>query len=340
MRFKNKFNHAVLAPFIGMGLFISTPVAAQESNNEPEMVEVENGQNNMVASWRDMARQVTEKKRTFAAPDMSAIGYKDGMYVRFQGSEVKGSYAEAVEKELNYHLSNGIDPKVVFGILQGSIDIGTDFRFNIRTAIKEASGDCRNHPTNTSARGCYGITKKTFYGIIRNWGDQYGFNSSTDREDPYWGTILYGAMMKHEAIDQFEKEFPGQPMNAGYLRTHGFLGLVDNAKMIRLMETSPNANARRNFMSAASRNETIFRSYRSVEDVFEIVSGDFAEIENFQIRPPELEYKAITQGQKYVEDMSCQAVDRHSAEPYEVSVLGVNFELPRIKLPKIKLPKI
>jgi hypothetical protein len=169
---------------------------------------------------------------------------------------------------------------VLAALKQASAATGTDFNYLLDTATRESGLKSSAKAGTSSASGLFQFVEQTWYGMVKQHGAQYGLGSyasqiqqgsdghyrvdnSSDRSailalrnDPKVASLMEG-----EYANQCRatlKSDLGRNVCNGELYAAHFLGTDAAAKLIRMSENQPNANAASAFPAAADANQNVF----------------------------------------------------------------------------------
>jgi hypothetical protein len=169
---------------------------------------------------------------------------------------------------------------VLAALKQASAATGTDFDYLLDTATRESGLKSSAKASTSSASGLFQFVEQTWYGMVKQHGAQYGLGS-------YAGQISQGsdghyhvdnasdrsailslrndpkvaALMEGEYANQCRatlKSDLGRNVCNGELYAAHFLGTAAAARLIRMGENQPNANAAAAFPAAADANQNVF----------------------------------------------------------------------------------
>src|ERR1700744_1451397 len=163
---------------------------------------------------------------------------------------------------------------------QASAATGTDFNYLLDPATRESGRKSTAKAGTSSASGLFQFVEQTWYGMVKQHGAQYGLGSYASqisqgsdgryhvdnasdrsailslRNDP-----KVSALMEGEYANQCRctlKSDLGRNVCNGELYAAHFLGTDAAAKLIRMSENQPNANAAAAFPAAADANQNVF----------------------------------------------------------------------------------
>lgn len=169
---------------------------------------------------------------------------------------------------------------VLAALKQASAATGTDFNYLLDTATRESGLKSSAKASTSSASGLFQFVEQTWYGMVKQHGAQYGLGSYASqisqgadgryhvdnasdrsailalRNDP-----KVAALMEGEYANQCRatlKSDLGRNVCNGELYAAHFLGTDAAAKLIRMSENQPNANAAAAFPAAADANQNVF----------------------------------------------------------------------------------
>jgi hypothetical protein len=169
---------------------------------------------------------------------------------------------------------------VLAALKQASAATGTDFHYLLDTATRESGLKSSAKANTSSASGLFQFVEQTWLGMVKQHGAQYGLGS-------YAGQISQGsdgryhvadasdrsailalrndpkvaALMEGEYANQCRatlKSDLGRNVCNGELYAAHFLGTDAAARLIRMKENQPNANAAAAFPAAADANQSVF----------------------------------------------------------------------------------
>jgi hypothetical protein len=169
---------------------------------------------------------------------------------------------------------------VLAALKQASAATGTDFNYLLDTATRESGLKSSARASTSSASGLFQFVEQTWYGMVKQHGAQYGLGS-------YAGQISQGsdghyhvdnasdrsailalrndpkvaALMEGEYANQCRatlKSDLGRNVCNGELYAAHFLGTDAAARLIRMSENQPGANAAAAFPAAADANQHVF----------------------------------------------------------------------------------
>jgi hypothetical protein len=169
---------------------------------------------------------------------------------------------------------------VLAALKQASTATGTDFNYLLDTATRESGLKSSAKAGTSSASGLFQFVEQTWLGLVKEHGAQYGLGSyagqiakgsdgrfhvdnSADRSailslrnDPKVASLMEGEFA-NKCRSTLQGDL-GRNVCNGELYAAHFLGTDSAAKLIRMSETQPNANAAAAFPSAADANQNVF----------------------------------------------------------------------------------
>jgi hypothetical protein len=169
---------------------------------------------------------------------------------------------------------------VLAALKQASAATGADFNYLLDTATRESGLKSAAKASTSSASGLFQFVEQTWYGMVKQHGAQFGLGS-------YAGQISQGsdghyrvdnasdrsailalrndpkvaALMEGEYANQCRatlKSDLGRNVCNGELYAAHFLGTDAAARLIRMSENQPTANAAAAFPAAADANQSVF----------------------------------------------------------------------------------
>src|SRR6201996_2697474 len=169
---------------------------------------------------------------------------------------------------------------VLAALKQASAATGTDFNYLLDTATRESGLKSTAKAGTSSASGLFQFVEQTWYGMIKQHGAQSGLGSYASqisqgsdgryhvdnasdrsailslRNDPKVASLMEGeyANQCRTAL----KSDLGRNVCNGELYAAHFLGTDAAAKLIRMKENQPTANAAAAFPAAADANQNVF----------------------------------------------------------------------------------
>ncbi len=169
---------------------------------------------------------------------------------------------------------------VLAALKQASAATGTDFNYLLDTATRESGLKSAAKAGTSSASGLFQFVEQTWYGMVKQHGAQYGLGSYASQisqgSDGHYhvanasdrSAILalrndpkVAALMEGEYANQCRATLTsdlGRNVCNGELYAAHFLGTDAAAKLIRMRENQPNANAAAAFPAAADANQNVF----------------------------------------------------------------------------------
>jgi muramidase (phage lysozyme) len=169
---------------------------------------------------------------------------------------------------------------VLAALKQASAATGTDFNYLLDTATRESGLKSTAKAGTSSASGLFQFVEQTWYGMVKQHGSQYGLGSyasqisqSSDgryhvadasdrsailslRNDPKVASLMEGEYA-NQCRTTLQSDL-GRNVCNGELYAAHFLGTDAAAKLIRMSENQPNANAAAAFPAAADANQNVF----------------------------------------------------------------------------------
>jgi hypothetical protein len=169
---------------------------------------------------------------------------------------------------------------VIAALRQASAATGTSFDYLLDTATRESGLKSAAKAGTSSASGLFQFVDQTWLGLVKQHGAQYGLGSYADQiaqgsdgryhvENPSDRSAILSLRNDPKVASLMEGEFAnqcratlqsdlGRNVCNGELYAAHFLGTDAAAKLIRMRETQPNANAATAFPSAADANQNVF----------------------------------------------------------------------------------
>jgi hypothetical protein len=169
---------------------------------------------------------------------------------------------------------------VLAALKQASAATGTDFNYLLDTATRESGLKTSAKASTSSASGLFQFVEQTWYGMVKQHGAQYSLGSYASQisqaADGHYrvdnasdrSAILalrndpkVAALMEGEYANQCRatlKSDLGRNVCNGELYAAHFLGTDAAARLIRMSENQPNANAAAAFPAAADANQSVF----------------------------------------------------------------------------------
>ena len=169
---------------------------------------------------------------------------------------------------------------VIAALRQASAATGTSFDYLLDTATRESGLKSAAKVGTSSASGLFQFVDQTWLGLVKQHGAQYGLGSYADQiaqgsdgryhvENPSDRSAILSLRNDPKVASLMEGEFAnqcratlqsdlGRNVCNGELYAAHFLGTDAAAKLIRMRETQPNANAATAFPSAADANQNVF----------------------------------------------------------------------------------
>ena len=176
--------------------------------------------------------------------------------------------------------ANSSRTDILAALKQASASTGADFNYLLDTATRESGLKSTAKAGTSSASGLFQFVEQTWLGLVKEHGSQYGLGSyagqiskgsdgryhvdnATDRSAilSLRNNPQVSALMEGEFANQCRstlKSDLGRNVCNGELYAAHFLGTDAAAKLIRMSETQPNANAAAAFPSAADANQNVF----------------------------------------------------------------------------------
>jgi hypothetical protein len=169
---------------------------------------------------------------------------------------------------------------VLAALKQASAATGTDFNYLLDTATRESGLKSSAKAGTSSASGLFQFVEQTWYGMVKQHGAQYGLSSYASqisqgsdgryhvdnasdrsailslRNDPKVAALMEGEYANQCRVTL--KSDLGRNVCNGELYAAHFLGTDAAAKLIRMSENQPNANAAAAFPAAADANQNVF----------------------------------------------------------------------------------
>jgi hypothetical protein len=170
--------------------------------------------------------------------------------------------------------------EVLAALKQASASTGADFGYLLDTATRESGLKCTAKAGTSSASGLFQFVEQTWLGLVKQHGSQFGLGSyageisqSSDgryhvenaadrqailalRNDPQTAALMEG-----EYANQCRSTLRGdlgRNVCNGELYAAHFLGTDAAAKLIRMAQNQPDANAAAAFPAAADANQSVF----------------------------------------------------------------------------------
>ena len=169
---------------------------------------------------------------------------------------------------------------VIAALRQASAATGTNFDYLLDTATRESGLKSAAKAGTSSASGLFQFVDQTWLGLVKQHGAQYGLGSYAGQiaqgsdgryhvENPSDRSAILSLRNDPKVASLMEGEFAnqcratlqsdlGRNVCNGELYAAHFLGTDAAAKLIRMRETQPNANAATAFPSAADANQNVF----------------------------------------------------------------------------------
>lgn len=171
------------------------------------------------------------------------------------------------------------------GIVEAAIEraskaTGVDFGFLMKTAGRESSYNPRAQASSSSAAGLFQFVEQTWLSTLKQHGSKHGYARYADlisrgsdgryhvaggearravmdlRLDPHAASLMAGELTSDHAA--YLKGRVGRSPTAGELYAAHFLGPQGSAKLIKAVESQPDASAASLFPDAARANRSIF----------------------------------------------------------------------------------
>jgi len=184
---------------------------------------------------------------------------------------------------------------VLAALKQASATTGADFGYLLDTATRESGLKCSAKAGTSSASGLFQFVEQTWLGLVKQHGIQFGLGSYANeishgsdgryhvenaadrqailalRNDPQTAALMEG-----EYANQCRASLQGdlgRNVCNGELYAAHFLGTDSAAKLIRMAQSQPNANAASAFPAAADANQNVFYhadgSAKTVKEVYD-----------------------------------------------------------------------
>ena len=169
---------------------------------------------------------------------------------------------------------------VLAALKQASAATGTDFNYLLDTATRESGLKSSAKAGTSSASGLFQFVEQTWYGMVKQHGAQFGLGSYASqisqgsdgryhvdnasdrtailalRNDPKVASLMEGEYA-NQCRTTLQSDL-GRNVCNGELYAAHFLGTEAAAKLIRMSENQPNANAAAAFPAAADANQNVF----------------------------------------------------------------------------------
>ncbi|MBV8977751.1 MAG: lytic transglycosylase domain-containing protein [Alphaproteobacteria bacterium] len=191
--------------------------------------------------------------------------------------------------------TNSANAQIVAALRQASAETGSDFRYLLRTAMRESGLKSQAQSSTSSACGLFQFVDQTWLGLIKQNGAKYGLGACAEkiasdgngrygvaqkadreailalRKDPRVAALMAGEFSKQtRAMLQASL---GRDVNEGELYAAHFLGPAAAARLIAMKSSSPEANAADAFPQAAAANRNVFYradgSAKTVREVYD-----------------------------------------------------------------------
>lgn len=170
--------------------------------------------------------------------------------------------------------------EVLSALHQASIVTGSDFRYLLDTAMRESNLKPSAKSNSSSAAGLFQFVEQTWFGLVKQFGAEYGLGSYADtigkgadgrytvagtanrqailalRNDP-----KVSALMAGEYANQTKSELEsrlGRGVSGGELYAAHFMGPCAACRLIELNAAAPSASAAAAFPAAAEANRSVF----------------------------------------------------------------------------------
>ena len=292
---KKLFNGKVIKSVLG-GVALATaatPAAARDYIDLPEVSDsvLHSDLSNI---WQGIVESARFERPAIGPPTAEQLEFDpENDYLEINAGFGGGQYADDVERSANQYIQNGVDHRLVISALKAAQDVGVDFMFLMKTIEIECSFDFERYPKSSSARGP-GILQGTWEDLARKHGDEWGFDATTDRKDLYWGS-LGAALYIRDSVDFIRKYRPDGEIEPQMVRGSYFWGDGGNRKVLRLLDRSPDAPARRMLAAEYRANPTIVRG--TVRQTYETVGKKVSDLDRFYDRPPITRFAAKPQSQ-------------------------------------------
>jgi len=184
---------------------------------------------------------------------------------------------------------------VIACLKQASAATGADFNYLLDTATRESGLKCSAKASTSSASGLFQFVEQTWLGLVKQHGAQYGLGSYADQiskgtdgryhvDDASDRSAILSLRNNPQVASLMEGEFANQCRSSlqgalgrnvcnGELYAAHFLGTAQAAKLIRMAQSQPDANAAKAFPAEAGANKSVFFNRdgtgRTVRQVYE-----------------------------------------------------------------------
>jgi hypothetical protein len=170
--------------------------------------------------------------------------------------------------------------QILAALHQASAATGSDFNYLLGTAMRESSLKSQAKSDSSSASGLFQFVEQTWLGLVKEHGAKYGLGSYSNaisqgsdghyrvdnaadrqailalRNDPQTAALMEGEFAS-QCRSTLEQSL-GRGVCGGELYAAHFLGPDAAAKLIRMSEAQPGANAATAFPNAAGANRSVF----------------------------------------------------------------------------------